>query len=76
MVFHVFLFFATIAYCIEELRLIYCLPAIPNHLRLRSIYLLESIFLKKVNFEKINFEKVNYFLMFGSIMKNKLKNIF
>ena len=24
----------------------------------------------------MNYEKVNYFLMFGSVMKNKLENIF
>jgi hypothetical protein len=30
----------------------------------------------KVNFKKINFGKVNYFLIFGSVMKNKLENTF
>jgi hypothetical protein len=24
--------------------------------------------------KKVNFEKMNYFLMFGSVMKNKLEN--
>jgi len=38
-------------------------------------FLLESIFIWKVNSEKINSEKVNYFLMFGSVMENKLENI-
>jgi len=27
-------------------------------------------------FWKVNFRKVNYFLMFGSVMKNKLENFF
>ena len=35
------------------------------------VYLLESSF-----FWKVNSEKVNYFLMFSSIMKNKLENTF
>jgi len=38
---------------------------------LGSVCLLESSFLKK-----INSRKVNYFSMFGSVMKNKLENIF
>ena len=35
------------------------------------VCLLESIF-----FFKVNFRKMNYFLMFGSVMKNKLENTF
>jgi len=31
---------------------------------------------KVVFFWKVNSEKVNYFLMFGSVMKNKLENTF
>jgi hypothetical protein len=31
---------------------------------------------KIVSFRKVNSGKVNYFLMFGSVMKNKLENIF
>ena len=31
---------------------------------------------KVVFFWKVNFRKVNYFPIFGSIMKNKLENIF
>ena len=34
------------------------------------------VFFWKVNSGKVNSEKVNYFLMFGSVMENKLKNIF
>jgi len=37
--------------------------------------LLESSFFKKINSEKINSGKVNYFLIFDSVMKNKLENI-
>jgi hypothetical protein len=31
---------------------------------------------KVVFFWKVNFKKVNYFSMFGSVMENKLENIF
>jgi len=31
---------------------------------------------KVVFFWKVNFGKVNYFLMFGSVMENKLENTF
>jgi hypothetical protein len=34
------------------------------------------VFFWKVNSKKVNSEKVNYFLMFGSVMKNKLENNF
>ena len=34
-----------------------------------TVYLLENNF-----FFKINFKKINYFLIFGSVMKNKLEN--
>jgi len=34
------------------------------------------VFFWKVNSGKVNSDKVNYFLMFGSVMKNKLENIF
>ena len=34
------------------------------------------LFAEKFFFKKINSEKVNYFLIFGSLMKNKLENIF
>ena len=30
----------------------------------------------KVNSEKLNSKKMNYFFMFGSVMENKLENIF
>jgi hypothetical protein len=40
----------------------------------RFVYLLE--FLKVVFIWKISICKLNYFLMFSSIMKNKLENIF
>jgi hypothetical protein len=32
--------------------------------------------LEVVSFWKVNSGKVNYFLMFGSVMENKLENIF
>jgi len=35
-----------------------------------------SSFFLKVNFRKMNSGKINYFLMFGSVMKNKLENNF
>jgi len=38
---------------------------------LEHVCLLENIF-----FFKMNFKKMNYFFMFGSVMKNKLENIF
>jgi hypothetical protein len=38
----------------------------------KVVYLLK----KNSFFLKVNFRKINYFLMFGSVMKNKLKNIF
>jgi hypothetical protein len=41
-----------------------------------TVCLLKNNFLKKINFEKVNFKKMNYFLMFDSVMKNKLENIF
>jgi len=34
------------------------------------------ILFKKINFRKINSKKINYFLIFSSIIKNKLENIF
>jgi len=34
------------------------------------------VFFWKVNSEKMNFIKMNYFLMFGSVMENKLENTF
>ena len=34
------------------------------------------VYFWKVNYIKVNSRKVNYFLMFGSIMKNKLENTF
>jgi len=37
------------------------------------IYLLKSFFFF---FRKVNFRKVNYFLIFDSVMKNKLENTF
>jgi hypothetical protein len=41
------------------------------------IYLfLDSFICSKVVFFKVNSGKVNYFSMFGSVIKNKLKNIF
>jgi hypothetical protein len=38
---------------------------------LGPVYLLEVVF-----FWKMNSGKVNYFLMFGSVMENKLENTF
>jgi hypothetical protein len=43
---------------------------------IRPICLLDWNFFKKINFKKINSRKINYFLIFGSVMKNKLKNTF
>jgi hypothetical protein len=43
---------------------------------LRSVYLLESNFFWRMNFKKVNSEKVNYFLIFGSVIENKLENTF
>jgi hypothetical protein len=37
---------------------------------------LESYFFWKVNSGKVNSGKMNYFLIFGSVMKNKLENTF
>jgi hypothetical protein len=50
-----------------------CLPA--------CLFAWKIIFFKKINFKKINFrkinsEKINYFLIFGNVIKNKLKNTF
>jgi len=41
-------------------------------LSFRSLFFFEKFFFKK----KINFGKMNYFLMFDSVMKNKLENTF
>ena len=41
-----------------------------------SVLLELIIFFFEVNSEKANFRKINYFLIFNSIMKNKLENIF
>jgi hypothetical protein len=50
---------------------------IVGFLYLGFVYLLKSSFFKKkINFGKVNYRKVNYFSMFGSVMKNKLENIF
>ena len=38
--------------------------------------LLENSFFQKVNSGKMNSDKVNYFLIFDSVMKNKLENAF
>jgi hypothetical protein len=48
------------------------------HLNLSYLFvcLLESNFFFKVNFRKVNSRKVNYFLIFSSVMKNKLENTF
>jgi hypothetical protein len=40
------------------------------------VCLLESNFFWKVNSGKVNSGKMNYFLIFGSVMKNKLENTF
>ena len=42
-------------------------------LSFRSVFFFEKFFFF---YWKVNFEKVNYFLMFGSVMKNKLENTF
>jgi len=44
--------------------------------RLNGFYLDLFVCWKIVFFWKVNFRKVNYFLMFCSVMENKLKNIF
>jgi len=41
-----------------------------------NVCLVENNFFFKVNFEEVNFSKINYFLIFISVIKNKLKNIF
>jgi hypothetical protein len=41
-----------------------------------SVCLLKNIFKKKINFGKVNYIKINYFLMFGSVIENKLENTF
>jgi hypothetical protein len=57
--------------------LLHCLTSIPFQKKndkikdLRPVCLLKSSF-----FYKMNSEKVNYFLIFGSVMKNKLENTF
>jgi len=35
-----------------------------------------NIYWKVIFFKKINFKKINYFLIFNSIIKNKLENTF
>jgi hypothetical protein len=45
-----------------------------SHLEL--IYLHYSFLKQKLFFKKLNYRKVNYFLIFDSVMKNKLKNNF
>jgi hypothetical protein len=55
------------------------LPVIWNlyKLGIRKIVYINFYFLAgKFFLKKINFKKINYFLMFGSVMKNKLENIF
>ena len=42
-----------------------------RHIHILAVYLLENNF-----FLKINYEKVNYFLIFGSVIKNKLESTF
>jgi hypothetical protein len=39
-------------------------------------FLLKSNFFFKINSRKINSKKINYFLIFSSIIENKLENIF
>jgi hypothetical protein len=52
------------------------------HAYIRTFWLVTAMnssifFKKKVNFKKINFRrKVSYFSMFGSVIENKLENIF
>ena len=38
--------------------------------------IISCLFFRIYFLKKVNSEKVNYFLMFGSVMKNKLENIF
>jgi hypothetical protein len=40
-----------------------------------AFFIIKTLLLES-NFFKVNFRKVNYFLIFGSVIKNKLKNIF
>jgi len=42
---------------------------IQRHSTIDFVYLLKNYF-----FKKINFKKINYFLIFDSVMKNKLEN--
>jgi hypothetical protein len=57
-----------------------CLAIFPSFLEHHQqdlmSYLFAGKYFFKVNFRKVNFKKVNYFLMFDSVIKNKLKNIF
>jgi TPP-dependent trihydroxycyclohexane-1,2-dione (THcHDO) dehydratase len=42
----------------------------------RVLFVYCKVIFFKVNLKKINSRKVNYFSMFGSLIKNKLENIF
>ena len=42
-----------------------------RHIHILAVYLLENNF-----FLKINYKKINYFLIFDSVIKNKLENTF
>ena len=39
-------------------------------------FYMSDLFLESKFFWKVNSRKVNYFMMFDSVMKNKLENIF
>jgi hypothetical protein len=43
---------------------------------LKPCFFFQKYFLKKVKSKKINPRKINYFLIFNSVIKNKLKNTF
>ena len=49
-----------------------------NRIQVRlEIMLPEKVFFFfEINFEKINLKKMNYFSIFGSVIENKLENIF
>jgi hypothetical protein len=50
-------------------------PEITNYIKDLFICC-KVIFFKKMNFKKVNSGKVNYFLMFGSVVENRLENTF
>jgi hypothetical protein len=66
-VFTFFLYFKKLFYIIAQTKNL-------ERIHLPFSFLVDSFW--KVNSGKMNFRKMNYFPMFGSVMKNKLENIF